>query len=69
MAETATMHAACGACGGPIVMVTCNMATGSGHDWVLCSVCPACRGVHWTQTGCTECDGSAALPPERNPNG
>lgn len=65
MSET-TLGVACGACGSPIVMVTCNMATGSGHDWVLCSVCPACRLVGWTETGCLDC---AAAPSEHGRDG
>ena len=47
-------------CGGTVIMVTCQMATGrTGHDWVLCSVCMSCRSVHWVPEGCLDCNPQA----------
>ena len=50
---------ACGNCGGPVFMATCNNFRGTGHEWVLMSICLLCRTTHWTDDGCHDC---AAAP-------
>jgi predicted metal-binding protein len=45
----------CGNCGGNLFMATCNHFRGTGHEWVLVSVCMVCRAVHWTDEGCHDC--------------
>ena len=49
------MSVACGNCGGNVLMATCDMFRGTGHEWVLVSICMVCRAVHWTESGCLEC--------------
>lgn len=49
------LRIACGRCGGNLLMATCNMFRGTGHDWTLVSICMICRAVHWTASGCLEC--------------
>jgi hypothetical protein len=51
---------ACGKCGGPVYMVTCNSFSGSGHDWVIVGVCRACRMTAWTDDACLDCKAQAA---------
>lgn len=49
----------CGHCGGNVYMVTCNHFRGTGHEWVMVSLCMICRAVHWIDSGCLQCkDGS-----------
>lgn len=57
MSETA-VGVRCGQCGSPILMATCDLFHGTGHEWVIVSVCPACRLVHWTKDGCLDCGAS-----------
>jgi hypothetical protein len=44
----------CGHCGGNVYMATCNGFRGTGHEWVMASLCMICRAVHWTD-GCLQC--------------
>lgn len=55
MADMQGLGVLCGRCSSPILMVTCNMFSGSGHAWVICSACPGCRLVAWTNEGCLDC--------------
>jgi hypothetical protein len=45
----------CGRCGGPVYMVTCNSFSGSGHEWVIVSVCRSCRLTNWIEEACHDC--------------
>lgn len=56
------MNAACGNCGGNILMVTCHHFRGTGHEWVLASLCMVCRAVHWTDSGCLDCKATEETP-------
>jgi len=49
------MGVACGNCGGNVLMATCDHFRGSGHEWVLVSICMVCRLVHWIESGCEDC--------------
>jgi hypothetical protein len=51
----------CGNCGCPILMATCDHFRGTGHEWVLVSICPICRLVHWTKDGCFDCKAEESL--------
>lgn len=62
MAETANGNSAlrgvgvvCGNCGGPILMATCDHFRGTGHEWVIVSICLLCRATHWVDAGCHDC--------------
>lgn len=57
----------CGHCSGPLFMLTCHHATGSGHEWTLASICPTCRAVNWTSDGCLDC--AAPRPTTEDDNG
>jgi hypothetical protein len=46
---------ACGNCGGPLLMATCDHFRGTGHEWVLVSICARCRSTWWTKGGCMDC--------------
>lgn len=48
---------ACGNCGGNVLMATCNHFRGTGHEWVLVSICMICRATHWIESGCQDCAG------------
>ena len=49
------MNVACGNCGGPVFMATCDHFRGSGHEWVIVSICLLCRLTTWTKDGCHDC--------------
>jgi len=51
-----SLGVACGNCGGNVLMATCHHFRGTGHEWVLVSVCMICRAVHWTESGCLDCE-------------
>jgi hypothetical protein len=53
--EREGLTVACGNCGGNVFMATCDCFRGTGHDWVLASLCMICRAVHWVDGGCPEC--------------
>jgi len=36
-------------------MATCDNFRGTGHEWVLISICMVCRLVHWPNDGCLDC--------------
>jgi hypothetical protein len=45
----------CGHCGGNVFMATCNHFRGTGHEWVMASLCMICRATHWVDGGCPQC--------------
>jgi hypothetical protein len=49
------LSVACGNCGGNVLMAACNHFRGTGHEWVLASICMVCRETHWTAEGCLDC--------------
>lgn len=49
---------ACGNCGGNVLMATCDHFRGTGHEWVLVSICMICRVAHWIESGCLDCQGA-----------
>ena len=56
MSEQQTLGVGCGKCGcGPVYMATCNCFRGTGHEWVVVSICMLCRNVHWIEDGCHDC--------------
>ena len=54
--EVARMKVAveCAQCGGEVHMTTCDEVRGTGHEWVLGSICHGCQAVHFT-SGCPDC--------------
>jgi hypothetical protein len=46
---------ACGSCGGEVHMTTCDEVNGTGHEWVLGSICHGCQATHFVKSGCPEC--------------
>jgi hypothetical protein len=55
MSEYESVGVRCGNCGGNVFMATCHCFRGTGHEWVLVSICMICRAVHWTDDGCLDC--------------
>ena len=51
-----TVGVACGYCGGPIYMETCEQSGGpTGHEWVLASECQQCGVRYVIESGCLDC--------------
>jgi len=50
----------CDNCGGPVYMATCNCFRGTGHEWVIVSICLLCRRTHWVEGGCHDCNALVA---------
>lgn len=46
----------CGQCGGEVYMMTCDHVHGTGHEWVLASICFGCFLVNFIESGCRDCE-------------
>lgn len=55
MGDELEVSVECGNCGGQVHMVICDQVNGTGHEWVLASICFGCLNTYFLERPCPGC--------------